>query len=79
MYLVYVLEILKFRRLDAMRLRLLRPDASAAEIEQGVVRDLETGEIDAVSVNDGDDGHGGRRARAGLSRGSASGRWMRTA
>jgi UDP-GlcNAc:undecaprenyl-phosphate GlcNAc-1-phosphate transferase len=53
-YLVYVLEILKFRRLDAMRLRLLRPDASATEIEQGVVRDLETGEIDAVSVNDED-------------------------
>jgi UDP-GlcNAc:undecaprenyl-phosphate/decaprenyl-phosphate GlcNAc-1-phosphate transferase len=51
-YLVYVLEILKFRRLDAMRLRLLRPDASATEIEQGVVRDLETGEIDAVSVHD---------------------------
>ena len=53
-YLVYVLEILKFRRLDAMRLRLLRPDASATEIEQGVVRDLETGEIDAVSLNDED-------------------------
>jgi UDP-GlcNAc:undecaprenyl-phosphate GlcNAc-1-phosphate transferase len=53
-YLVYVLEILKFRRLDAVRLRLLRPDASSTEIEQGVVRDLETGEIDAVSLNDGD-------------------------
>ncbi|MFI4989550.1 MAG: MraY family glycosyltransferase [Solirubrobacterales bacterium] len=52
-YLVYVLEILKFRRLAAMRLRLLRPDASATEIEQGVVRDLETGEIDAVRMNDG--------------------------
>ncbi|HWG09667.1 MAG TPA: MraY family glycosyltransferase [Solirubrobacteraceae bacterium] len=52
-YLVYVLEILKFRRLAAMRLRLLRPDASATEIEQGVVRDLETGEIDAVSMDDG--------------------------
>ena len=34
-YLVYVLEILKFRRLDAMRLRRLRPDASPAEIERG--------------------------------------------
>jgi UDP-GlcNAc:undecaprenyl-phosphate GlcNAc-1-phosphate transferase len=52
-YLVYVLEILKFRRLDAMRLRLLRPDASATEIEEGVARDLETGEIDAVSGVDG--------------------------
>jgi UDP-GlcNAc:undecaprenyl-phosphate GlcNAc-1-phosphate transferase len=49
-YLVYVLEILKFSRLDSMRLRRLRPEASAAEIESDVIRDLETGEIDAVSV-----------------------------
>jgi UDP-GlcNAc:undecaprenyl-phosphate/decaprenyl-phosphate GlcNAc-1-phosphate transferase len=49
-YLVYVLEILKFRRLDTVRLRRLRPDASAAEIERGVARDLETGEMDAVSA-----------------------------
>src|SRR5438445_2867159 len=48
-YLVYVLEILKFRRLATMRVRLQRPDASATEIEQGVVRDLETGEFDVVS------------------------------
>jgi UDP-GlcNAc:undecaprenyl-phosphate GlcNAc-1-phosphate transferase len=48
-YLVYVLEILKFRRLDAMRLRRLRPEATAAEIERGVTRDLETGEFAAVS------------------------------
>jgi UDP-GlcNAc:undecaprenyl-phosphate/decaprenyl-phosphate GlcNAc-1-phosphate transferase len=53
-YLVYVLEILKFRRLDAVRLRRLRPEASPAEIERGVVRDLETGEIDAVSAGDED-------------------------
>jgi UDP-GlcNAc:undecaprenyl-phosphate GlcNAc-1-phosphate transferase len=52
-YLVYVLEILKFRRLDAIRLRRLRPGASPAEIDSGVARDLETGEIDAVSVSDG--------------------------
>jgi UDP-GlcNAc:undecaprenyl-phosphate/decaprenyl-phosphate GlcNAc-1-phosphate transferase len=51
-YLVYVLEILKFRRLDALRLRRLRPDASAAEIESGVTRDLETGEYDAVRIGD---------------------------
>src|SRR6204780_2558649 len=50
MYLVYVLEILKFRRLDATRLRRLRPDASAVEIERDVARDLETGEMDAVSA-----------------------------
>ncbi len=47
-YLVYVLEILKFRRLDALRLRRLRPQASPAEIERGVAMDLQTGEYDAV-------------------------------
>src|SRR3954453_9267420 len=35
-YLVYVLEILKSRRLDTMRLSRLRPDASAAEIARDV-------------------------------------------
>ena len=49
-YLVYVLEILKFRRLDAMRLRRLRPAASAAEIEHTVVEHLETGEFEAVAT-----------------------------
>jgi UDP-GlcNAc:undecaprenyl-phosphate GlcNAc-1-phosphate transferase len=49
-YLVYVLEILKFRRLDTTRLRRLRPEASAVEIERDVARDLETGEMDAVSA-----------------------------
>jgi UDP-GlcNAc:undecaprenyl-phosphate GlcNAc-1-phosphate transferase len=48
-YLVYVLEILKFRRLDAIRLRRLRPEASPAEIELDVVKHLETGEFEAVS------------------------------
>jgi UDP-GlcNAc:undecaprenyl-phosphate GlcNAc-1-phosphate transferase len=48
-YLVYMLEILKFRRLDAMRVRLLRPDASPAEIELDVTKHLETGEFQAVS------------------------------
>jgi UDP-GlcNAc:undecaprenyl-phosphate GlcNAc-1-phosphate transferase len=48
-YLVYLLEILKFRRLDAMRLRLLRPEASPAEIELDVAKHLETGEFQAVS------------------------------
>ena len=48
-YLVYVLEILKFRRLDAIRLRRLRPEASPAEIDLDVVKDLETGEFQAVS------------------------------
>jgi hypothetical protein len=48
-YLVYVLEILKFRRLDAMRVRLLRPEASPAEIEATVANDFETGEFRAVT------------------------------
>ncbi len=48
-YLVYVLEILKFRRLDAVRLRRLRPTASPAEIASHVATDLETGEFEAVS------------------------------
>jgi UDP-GlcNAc:undecaprenyl-phosphate GlcNAc-1-phosphate transferase len=56
-YLVYVLEILKFRRLDTVRLRLLRPDASPAEIDVHVAKDLETGEFQAVSeTGDGDAG-----------------------
>jgi UDP-GlcNAc:undecaprenyl-phosphate/decaprenyl-phosphate GlcNAc-1-phosphate transferase len=47
-YLVYVLEILKFRRLHAMRVRRLRPEASPAEIELDVAKRLETGEFQAV-------------------------------
>ncbi len=43
-YLVYVLEILKFRRMQAIRIRRLRPDASEQEIEQTLERTLETGE-----------------------------------
>jgi UDP-GlcNAc:undecaprenyl-phosphate/decaprenyl-phosphate GlcNAc-1-phosphate transferase len=49
-YLVYVLEILKFRRLDAMRLRRLRPEASPAEIDRDIAKDFETGEFQAVSA-----------------------------
>jgi UDP-GlcNAc:undecaprenyl-phosphate/decaprenyl-phosphate GlcNAc-1-phosphate transferase len=51
-YLVYVLEILKFRHLAAVHLRRLRPDASAAEIERGVAEDLETGEFRTVSFDE---------------------------
>ncbi|HTU78944.1 MAG TPA: MraY family glycosyltransferase [Solirubrobacteraceae bacterium] len=47
--LVYVLEILKFRRLDAIRLRRLRPELSPAQIDADVAKDLETGEFEAVS------------------------------
>ncbi|HWX74806.1 MAG TPA: MraY family glycosyltransferase [Solirubrobacteraceae bacterium] len=49
-YLVYVLEILKFRRLATVRLRRLRPEASAAEIERGVTEEWETGEFGSVSL-----------------------------
>ncbi len=49
-YLVYVLEILKFRRLATARLMRLRPNASAAEIERDVMRDFETGEMQAISL-----------------------------
>jgi UDP-GlcNAc:undecaprenyl-phosphate/decaprenyl-phosphate GlcNAc-1-phosphate transferase len=71
-YLVYVLEILKFRRLDAIRLRRLRPEASPAEIDLDVVKHLETGEFQAVSeVGDadahaaGEVGGGGAEQRIG--------------
>jgi UDP-GlcNAc:undecaprenyl-phosphate GlcNAc-1-phosphate transferase len=52
-YLVYVLEILKFRHVDAMRLRRLRPEASPAEIERGVTEDFETGEFQTLPAADG--------------------------
>jgi UDP-GlcNAc:undecaprenyl-phosphate/decaprenyl-phosphate GlcNAc-1-phosphate transferase len=47
-YLVYVLEILKFRRLNAMRLRLARPETTDDEIDADVERRLETGEFPAL-------------------------------
>ena len=47
-YLVYVLEILKFKRLDTIRLRRVKPDASEDEIDADVVQRMETGEFDAV-------------------------------
>jgi UDP-GlcNAc:undecaprenyl-phosphate GlcNAc-1-phosphate transferase len=62
-YLVYVLEILKFRRLDTIRLRRLRPGASPAEIELDVVQHLETGEFEAVSEARDTDGSGGQELR----------------
>ncbi|HLH13574.1 MAG TPA: MraY family glycosyltransferase [Solirubrobacteraceae bacterium] len=56
-YLVYVLEILKFRRLDAVRLRRLRPDISPAQIEMDVLEHLETGEFEAVTQSGDADVH----------------------
>jgi UDP-GlcNAc:undecaprenyl-phosphate GlcNAc-1-phosphate transferase len=48
-YLVYVLEILKFRRLRARQLRVLDPNSSEHEIEEAVERDVETGEFERVA------------------------------
>jgi UDP-GlcNAc:undecaprenyl-phosphate/decaprenyl-phosphate GlcNAc-1-phosphate transferase len=48
-YLVYVLEILKLRRLRAWQLRRTDPDTTEFEIDESVRRDLETGEFPAVS------------------------------
>jgi UDP-GlcNAc:undecaprenyl-phosphate GlcNAc-1-phosphate transferase len=47
-YLVYVLEIFKFRRLRATELRQSDPTTSEHEIEQQVERDIETGEFERV-------------------------------
>jgi UDP-GlcNAc:undecaprenyl-phosphate GlcNAc-1-phosphate transferase len=47
-YLVYVLEILKFRGLRGRELRRLDPDTSEFEIDRRVQRDIETGEFEAL-------------------------------
>jgi UDP-GlcNAc:undecaprenyl-phosphate GlcNAc-1-phosphate transferase len=47
-YLVYVLEILKFRRLRARQLRKRDPGTSEWEIDESVARDIETGEFEVV-------------------------------
>jgi UDP-GlcNAc:undecaprenyl-phosphate/decaprenyl-phosphate GlcNAc-1-phosphate transferase len=47
-YLVYVLEIFKFRYLRGVQLRKVKPETSEQEIDEAVERDIETGEFDAV-------------------------------
>jgi UDP-GlcNAc:undecaprenyl-phosphate GlcNAc-1-phosphate transferase len=47
-YLVYVLEIFKFKSLRAIQLRKVDPDTSEFEIIESVERDIETGEFDAL-------------------------------
>ena len=47
-YLVYVLEIFKFKSLRAIQLRRVDPDTSEHDIIASVERDIETGEFDAV-------------------------------
>ena len=49
-YLVYVLEILKLRRLRAWQLRREDPDTSEHEIDERFEEDLETGEFTALAV-----------------------------
>jgi UDP-GlcNAc:undecaprenyl-phosphate GlcNAc-1-phosphate transferase len=53
-YLVYVLEILKFRGLRARQMRTADPGTSEHEIDARVERDIETGEFDRLD-GDGDD------------------------
>ncbi len=48
-YLVYVLEILKFKRLDMIRLRRTKPEATEAEIDADVAERIETGEWETVA------------------------------
>jgi UDP-GlcNAc:undecaprenyl-phosphate GlcNAc-1-phosphate transferase len=48
-YLVYVLEILKLKRLRAWQLRREDPDTSEHEIDEHVQRELETGEFKSVA------------------------------
>jgi UDP-GlcNAc:undecaprenyl-phosphate GlcNAc-1-phosphate transferase len=62
-YLVYVLEILKFRRLTALRLRRIEPQVSEAEIEASVEQQLETGEFQAVDGPAPGDSRGWRGSR----------------
>jgi UDP-GlcNAc:undecaprenyl-phosphate GlcNAc-1-phosphate transferase len=49
-YLVYLLEIVKFRRLRGFQLRRVDPATSEHEIEAEVQRELETGEFKAVEA-----------------------------
>ena len=53
-YLVYVLEILKFRRLRERRLRRTDPLLSEEELARDVVTKLETGQFDAVNLDQPD-------------------------
>jgi UDP-GlcNAc:undecaprenyl-phosphate GlcNAc-1-phosphate transferase len=47
-YLVYVLEILKFKGLRTIQIRRLEPERSEGEIEAVIERDIETGEFERV-------------------------------
>jgi UDP-GlcNAc:undecaprenyl-phosphate GlcNAc-1-phosphate transferase len=49
LYLVYVLEIVKLRRVRAWQLRRTDPDTSEHEIVERVERELETGEFRSLT------------------------------
>jgi UDP-GlcNAc:undecaprenyl-phosphate GlcNAc-1-phosphate transferase len=51
-YLVYVLEIFKFKSLRTIQLRRVDPDTSEHDIVASVERDIETGEFEAVDEPD---------------------------
>lgn len=50
LYLVWVLEILKFRRVRFLQLRRADPDTSEHELDEQVDRELETGEFNQVRM-----------------------------
>jgi UDP-GlcNAc:undecaprenyl-phosphate GlcNAc-1-phosphate transferase len=49
LYLVYVLEIVKLRRVRSWQLRRADPDTSEHAIDEAIERELETGEFSALS------------------------------
>ena len=49
-YLVYVLEILKLRRVRAWQMRRVDPDTTEHEIDERVERDIETGEFRSLGL-----------------------------
>jgi UDP-GlcNAc:undecaprenyl-phosphate/decaprenyl-phosphate GlcNAc-1-phosphate transferase len=51
-YLVYVLEIFKFKSLRTIQLRKVDPDTSEHDIVASVERDIETGEFEALDEQD---------------------------
>jgi UDP-GlcNAc:undecaprenyl-phosphate GlcNAc-1-phosphate transferase len=54
-YLVYVLEIFKFKSLRTIQLRRVDPDTSEHDIVASVERDIETGEFEAVDEPESDE------------------------
>jgi UDP-GlcNAc:undecaprenyl-phosphate GlcNAc-1-phosphate transferase len=49
LYLIYTLEILKWRRLRAWQLRRADPETGEHEIDEQVERELETGEFRSIA------------------------------